>query len=138
MGKQLKILKEKKTGTVAAKPKRVLDEAQRKELFELQEQTSSYARDLRAVVSRLNSLSREAAATDNTQTQIKEFSEQTALYRGIGKAYVQQERSVIDSALTEELNIIDKNYKDLQDRKEYLERRITSNQSNLRDLTVGL
>jgi len=138
IGQQLKKLKEKKTGVVAAKPKRQLDEQQRKELYELQEQTSSYTRDLRAVIARLNSLSREAAATDNTQNQLKEFPAPTKLYRGIGKAYVLQDRNVIDECLESEINIIDKNYKDLQDRKEYLERRIQSNQTNLRDLTAGL
>ncbi len=141
VGQQLKKLKEKKTGGTSvgqAKPKRQLDEQQRKELYELQEQTNSYSRDLRAVVARLNSLSREAAATDNTQTQLKEFPEDTKLYRGIGKAYVLQPRTTINNCLEQELNLIDKNYKDLQDRKEYLERRIQSNQSNLRDLTAGL
>ena len=123
---------------MAAKPKRQLDEAQRKELMELQEQTGSYTRDLRAVVARINNLSREAAAADNTQKQIKELPDSTALYRGIGKAYVLQDRNTIDSALEKELDTIEKNYKDLKDRKEYLERRITSNQSNLRDLTAGL
>jgi tetratricopeptide (TPR) repeat protein len=138
IGQQLKKLKEKKTGIVAAKPKRQLDEAQRKELFELQEQTSSYSRDLRAVIQRLNGLSREAAATDNTQSQLKEFPTSTKLYRGIGKVYVLQDRATIDECLELEINTIDKNYKDLQDRKEYLERRIQSNQTNLRDLTAGL
>ena len=138
VGQQLKKLKEKKTGLVAAKPKRQLDEAQRKELFELQEQTSSYSRDLRAVVQRINSLSREAAAADNTQNQIKALDDTTALYKGIGKAYVLQDKNSIDESLTKELDTIDKNYKDLKDRKEYLERRINSNQSNLRDLTAGM
>jgi len=137
VGQQLKKLKEKKTGIVAAKPKKQLDEAQKKEFMELQEQTGAYTRDLRAVVQRINSLSREAAAADNTQNQIKEFSDETALYRGIGKAYVLQDKNVIDECLTKELDLIDKNYKDLKDRKEYLERRITSNKSNLNDLMAG-
>jgi tetratricopeptide (TPR) repeat protein len=140
VGQQLKKLKEKKQAILAAaaKPKRQLDEQQRKEIFELQEQTGSYQRDLRTVIQRINGLSREAAATDNTQKQMGELKDETELYRGIGKAYVLQSRSVIDDCLTRELDTIDKNYKDLKDRKEYLERRITSNQSNLKDLTVGL
>jgi tetratricopeptide (TPR) repeat protein len=138
IGQLIRKLKEKKTGIVASKPKRQLDDQQRKELYELQEQTSSYTRDLRAVIARLNGLSREAAATDNTQNQLKEFPASTKLYRGIGKVYVLQNRNVIDECLETEINIIDKNYKDLQDRKEYLERRIQSNQTNLRDLTAGL
>lgn len=137
MGQQLKKLKEKKTGIVAAKPKKQLDEHQKKEFMVLQEQTGAYTRDLRAVVQRINSLSREAAAADNTQNQIKEFSDETSLYRGIGKAYVLQDKKEIDECLTKELDLIDKNYADLKDRKEYLERRITSNKSNINDLIAG-
>ena len=138
VGQQLKKLKEKKAGIVAAKPRRQLDEAQRKELFELQEQTGSYSRDLRAVIQRMNALSRDAAAADNTQNQIKAVPEETKLFKGIGKAYVLQDKNSIDESLTKELDQIEKNYKDLKDRKEYLERRISSNQNNLRDLTAGL
>ena len=137
VGQQLKKLKEKKTGIVAAKPKKQLDEHQKKEFMVLQEQTGAYTRDLRAVVQRINSLSREAAAADNTQNQIKEFSDETSLYRGIGKAYVLQDKKEIDECLTKELDLIDKNYADLKDRKEYLERRITSNKSNINDLIAG-
>ncbi len=138
IGQQLKTLKEKKTGIIAAKPKKQLDEAQRKELYELQEQTGSYIRDLRQVTHRLNALSRERAATDNTQKQIQEFPAETALFRGIGKAYIQQDRAVIDGALAGEIAILAKNREDLVDREKYLERRIQDNQSSIRDLAAGL
>jgi hypothetical protein len=56
VGKQLRLLRDKKAGVVAQKPRKQLDEQQRKELQDLNEQTGSYTRDLRAVNARLGSL----------------------------------------------------------------------------------
>ena len=58
-------------------------------------------------------------------------------YRAIGKAFVMYPRDVVELKLTTELETFEKNKKDLIDRKEYLERRINSNKSNMADLMGG-
>ena len=46
-------------------------------------------------------------------------------------------RSVVENKLASELETLEKNKKDLTDRKEYLERRINSNKSNMIDIMGG-
>ena len=58
------------------------------------------------------------------------------LYRSVGKAFFATEREALDRRLEQDLELLTKSQRDLTDRQEYLERRITSNKSNLRELTA--
>jgi len=62
--------------------------------------------------------------------------EDQVLYKAVGKAFLLKSKATILSGLEEELSTLTKNQRDLLDRKEYLERRVTSNRSNMAELTA--
>ena len=104
--------------------------------MELQEQTNTYARDLKNVSLRLSSLQRDSKLNQITQTQINTLDDKIPLYRAVGKAFFFTPQNNIQNRLEKELDLYKKNEKDLFDRKEYLERRILSNTQNLKDLVA--
>jgi tetratricopeptide (TPR) repeat protein len=137
IGRKIKELKSRKSGTgvVGKRPAKQLSAEQQKELGELQEQWRAYDRDLRGVALRISSMEREMRTVQVTSAQLKDFDDSTAMYKSVGKAYVLSNKSAVDDSLKKEADTVGKNLKDLQDRKEYLERRITSSAANIRDLT---
>jgi chaperonin cofactor prefoldin len=56
----------------------------------------------------------------------------------VGKAFVLTPTEEVNNRLEREMKELAKRQKDLEDKQEFLERRITSNTNNLRELTVGL
>lgn len=139
MGKQLKTLnakKKAKSGVTAPKQK-VLDEAQRKELYELTEQARSFKSDLNSVLMRMAAIERESKAAAVSYGQIEQFPEETPLYKGVGKCYMRHDRESIQKSLEEEVEANNKTVEDLKDRKEYIERRLQSANSNIKDLTTA-
>lgn len=81
---------------------------------------------------------REAKANHYTSTQIDAIPETAKLYRGIGKAFLLTDRQGIKENLEKEQENHTKNLRDLMDRQEYLERRISSASMNLRELLQGV
>ena len=108
------------------------------QIMDLQEQTNSFGRDLRAVKSRISSYQREQRMNAVTVSQIEPVEESVPLYRSVGKAFVFASKSEVKERIEKENADITKNLSDLADRHEYLERRIASNTSNLKDMTAGL
>lgn len=106
--------------------------------MEIQEQTNVYNRDLRAVRSRLAALQRDTRVNAVTTNQIESLDPKVPLYRSVGKAFVLTGRKEVESRLEREIGELTKSERDLTDRQEYLERRIASNNNNLKDLTSGL
>ena len=138
VGKLLKELSGKRKAKAggAGKPKQ-LDEAQKKEFYDLSEQARSFRMDLDGVVRRMATVERDSKACAVTYSQIEKFPEETSLFKSVGKAYIKHDREFIQKALEEEVEDNNKNFKDLQDRKEYIERRLTSVNSNMKDLTTA-
>ena len=118
----------------AAKP---LDEAQVKELMELEEQTKTNMKDLRIVQGKLSTCQRESRAAQATQHQLNDLDAAVPLYRGVGKAFVLTPRAEVETRLDSDIEISTKNQRDLTDRMEYLERRRASNRQNMKDLAAG-
>jgi chaperonin cofactor prefoldin len=116
-GEQLRKLKAKKQEKVGGgakqqqRPAKVLDEAQRRELAELQEQTNVHMRDLRGVMMRMGSIQREAAACQNTTRQVGSLNEDAIIYRSVGKAYIKTNKAAQEAVLSAEIETYDKNYK---------------------------
>lgn len=103
--------------------------------MELQEQITSYTRDLRSVNGRLAMAQRDTRSNQITRGHLDSYSETVPLYRAVGKAFLLTPKNNIENRLDTELESLTKNQRDLLDRKEYLERRIQSNTQNIRDLT---
>lgn len=140
--RHLKTIRSKKVAAASAltmkeakrKAPKKLNESQIKEMQELQEEASSYSRDLRGVTNRLVSLGRDSRSNQVTESQIVSLPADVPLYRSVGKAFVLSSQANIQEHLDNERGTITKNQRDLQDRKEYLERRLQSTTQNMRDL----
>lgn len=143
--KQLKSIKSKRISLQASsalkesqkKGQKKLNNEQIKEAMELQDQINSYSRDLRSVQSRIAALQRDSRALAVTESQIQQLSPTIPLYKAVGKAFILTDRPAIESNFEKEILNITRNQRDLGDRKEYLERRISSSTQNLKDLVSG-
>jgi chaperonin cofactor prefoldin len=102
--------------------------------MDLQEQTSVYVRDLKGVQSRLQSAERESRSTQMTTNHLATLDHSVNLYRSVGKAFFLTERESLERRLQSDQESLTKTQRDLQDRQLYLERRIQSNTTNLKDL----
>lgn len=79
-------------------------------------------------------MQREGRVNAVTSNQIDTLDASIPLYRSVGKAFVFAPRNEIEQRLEKEIGDITKQQRDLTDRQEYLERRITSATANLQDL----
>ncbi len=103
----------------------------------MQEQTASYTRDLRQVQGKITSCQRDIRSNQVTRQHITNYDENTNLYRAVGKAFVYSSHNNVQNKLAEEYESLQKTLKDLTDRKEYLERRIVSNKTNMNDIMIA-
>jgi chaperonin cofactor prefoldin len=134
--KQLKAVRSKKAAAAAKaqRPRKTLNDAQKKEMGECQENGNKLTRDLRQVSSRLGSCQRDIRANAVTAQQIKDLTPGVTTYRTVGKAFFLTPRDEIESRLVKENETLNKNQSDFADRKVYLERRIESNTQHMRDV----
>lgn len=106
-------------------------------MYELQEQTNQHTRDLRGVINSLNMCQRDMRSNLVTAQQIQTYDPDTPLYRSVGKAFHLTPKQSVEEFLNNENEKLNKTQKDLEGRKEYLERRIANNRSNMADITAG-
>ena len=104
MIKQARLIRNKKSAAsqsafAANKPKKQMDEQQRKEFEEIRDQTNAYSRDLRGVNSHLNAVMRDTRANQVTTSQVKVLEESVNMYRSVGKAYVLASKDNIEASL---------------------------------------
>jgi chaperonin cofactor prefoldin len=86
----------------------------------------------------LASVQRETRVNRVTNDQIVALPESTAMYRSVGKAFLLAGKADVVARLEQEHAELLKSQRVLAERQEFLERRVTSNTSNLRELTAGL
>jgi chaperonin cofactor prefoldin len=106
------------------------------QFLELQEQLGAYSRDIRSVQVKISAAQREERANQVTKNHIASLPPDVPTYRATGKAFILTPKSEIEERLDKEYGHLIKMQRDLLDRKEYLERRIQSTSSNIRDLTA--
>jgi chaperonin cofactor prefoldin len=80
---------------------------------------------------------RDLRSTLVTSQQIETYEAETPLYRAVGKAFHLTPKQSVEDFLKGEQEKLNKTQKDLEGRKEYLERRISNNRSNMADITAG-
>lgn len=121
-------------GGAGGQVRKQLSESAQKEYETLREEGSSYHRDLRGVNNHLSVVARDTRATQVTQAQVAMCDDTTNLYKSVGKAYVWASKQDVEETLKKDAISLKKTENDLNDRKQYLERRIQSNQANIKDL----
>ena len=139
--KQIRTVRSRQTAAAAQSKgqqggkKVTLSEAQKKELIALQEQTNTFTRDLKGVQMKITAMQRETRICQATRVQIEQLPPAIPVYRAVGKAFLLSSNSAIKQTLELEQGSNTKTIKDLMDRQEYLERRIASNNTNLKEMT---
>jgi tetratricopeptide (TPR) repeat protein len=111
-----------------------LDEHQQKEFMELQQATSDLMRDQRQAIGRFNAATRELKIQESTLKNIEALAEEKALFRTVGKAFIAQPKAAVVDKLTSTIASLNKQAKDCNDHREFLERRIKSNTLNLQEM----
>jgi prefoldin subunit 1 len=106
--------------------------------MDLQDQINNNKRELQIVQSKLNSLQKDQRVNQVTTNQLKLLEKNTKLYKSIGKSFVLSNEEEINKKLVEEIEYVTKTSKILVDQQEYLERKITSDNENLKDLLYGV
>lgn len=122
----------------AGKPPRGVDESGRQEVAQLGEQYHTTARELQEVKAKLNGATREQKATELTLRQVESMAEETPLYRAVGKMFLLSNKTEVTSCLEEKAEEDRKKQHDLTARQTYLQRRLQSQEANLKDLVANL
>lgn len=117
-----------------------LDEASSRELQDLQEQATRSSRDLAVVENQLMRLNRDRRLAEVTMEEIRQLpadsssGSSTNCYRSIGKIFLKSSHNAVMKHLQEEVASNDKKMSDLSQKKDYLKRRINSQQQNMKDI----
>lgn len=88
---------------------------------------------------KISNLQREQRMSQVTKQHIEGLPSECQLYKSVGKAFIAAKgHDDIKAQLEQESADNTKAIRDLLDRQEYLERRISSNTLNMREMTQGL
>jgi len=102
-----------------------LDDSQKKEYMELQESTQRMQMELRRCNGRLNAIERETKITQATSKHVEETPDGTKLFKAIGKAFFLQSKPDTLSKFKNVVVALEKQNKEMLDRKKFLEKFIT-------------
>jgi len=114
------------------------DQGLRNELKELGEQYHDTNTELLEVKAKLESSARECRRHDLTKDEVAELPGETPLFRSVGKMFLRSEPSDVKDFIDQQLASEEKKKVDLLARQTYLERRLHSQEANLKDLMSSL
>ena len=120
-----------------AKPRQNFDESQLKDLARLKDQIQTLSKDLQQVNMRLESTGRDVRKTANTKSQVEKVAEATNIYNAVGKAYLRSSKPEVLQRLDTDTESMHKQMKDLDDRKEFLERRLNELMKDRQDIILA-
>ena len=87
---------------------------------------------------KLSGLDRETKSCAATSRYINSVPVEAPLYRAVGKTFIRTSRGDIANRLANETELNLKAHKDLTDKKEFLDRRITSVQQDVKAIITGV
>jgi tetratricopeptide (TPR) repeat protein len=111
-----------------------LDETSSRELADLNTQATQTSRDLAMVENHLLRLERDQRLAQVTKEEISRLPVETNCYRGIGKMFLKSSQEKVTEYLDEKVTTGIKQKHDLVQKKDYLERRLKSQQQNMKDI----
>lgn len=115
---------------------RQLDTATTRELYDLQVQYSQTAREYNTVKANLNKAVREEKMYGITLSEVKDHPSVSGDYfRSVGKLFMRSSQSDILSHLEGNIESQKKKQQELTGKSEYLEKRLKSQQMNMKELT---
>mmetsp|Transcript_1722 Transcript_1722/g.2273 ORF Transcript_1722/g.2273 Transcript_1722/m.2273 type:complete len:267 (-) Transcript_1722:180-980(-) len=113
------------------------DSSLSKEIMDLQTQLKTTVRDYSYVNGDILKAQKSKRVNEITigELDVLPNSSDTKMYKGVGKMFMACPRDQVYTLLNEEIKDYDKKGKDLVQKKEYLERRMKSQQQNILELT---
>mmetsp|Transcript_49323 Transcript_49323/g.139644 ORF Transcript_49323/g.139644 Transcript_49323/m.139644 type:complete len:255 (-) Transcript_49323:360-1124(-) len=133
-----KIRSKKQAAQAAARrPQGRMDENTQKEVQELSEQYQATGRELSEVNAKLQGAMREQKATAITIGEVDQVTDETPLYRAVGKMFMLSGKDDVKTSLSNEMEDVEKRKTELTSRRTYLQRRLQSQEANLKDLMTS-
>mmetsp|Transcript_22701 Transcript_22701/g.56103 ORF Transcript_22701/g.56103 Transcript_22701/m.56103 type:complete len:270 (-) Transcript_22701:125-934(-) len=111
-----------------------LDQATSRELYDLEVQYKQSIREFQSVQVDLNKYQREQQMADATLTELEASPAVGAYYRSVGKTFLKSTRDNVLDHLKNNKEESVKKENDLTQKLKYLERRMTSQKQNMREL----
>lgn len=111
-----------------------LDQATSRELYDLEVQYKQSIREFQSVQVDLNKYNREQQMADATLTELEASPAVGAYYRSVGKTFLKSTRGNVLDHLKNNKDESAKKENDLTQKLKYLERRMTSQKQNMREL----
>lgn len=111
-----------------------LDQATSRELYDLEVQYKQSIREFQSVQVDLNKCQREQQMADATMTELEASPAVGAYYRSVGKTFLKSTREGVMDHLKSNKEDSAKKENDLTQKLKYLERRMTSQKQNMREL----
>lgn len=123
----------------AAMQVQTTDASVSKEIADLQEQLRSSLRDYNLLNVNMNKSDKELKMNAITLSELEKIpaDADTRMYRGIGKMFLLASRNDVFKHLDESMKADEKALVDMKHKKEYLERRMKSQQQNINELIGG-
>mmetsp|Transcript_3197 Transcript_3197/g.3053 ORF Transcript_3197/g.3053 Transcript_3197/m.3053 type:complete len:268 (-) Transcript_3197:64-867(-) len=114
-----------------------VDSSLAKEIYDLQDQLRSTAREYNIVNANISKAEKEKKMNDITKMELEKLPKRSEckVYRGIGKMFMLSSQNDINDYLDQSIQDDEKKVKDLTQKREYLERRMKSQQQNIIELT---
>lgn len=140
LDKLLRQAKSRKAGEKAAKNKKTAAPMTipagsniSKELMDLQVQYRKTAKDYQIVQASIGACEKTLKVNQITIGELSEIplEEERKLYRGVGKMFMMESKNEIFEHLNDEIKDNEKKILDFEQKKDYLERRITSQRQNI-------
>lgn len=132
--RDIKLAKKSKEKSVMSS-ERQLDHATSQELRDLQIQLAETSREYNKIKANLTKSQREQKMSEITLAELEKNPSTGCHFRSAGKVFIKQPRDEIFSFLKTTMDRHDKLQTDLQQKIEFLERRLLSQQANVRELT---
>jgi len=115
-----------------------VSESMRKEIEEMSEQYKQTGRDLSEVRARLEAAAKDQRRIAVMSNEVEHLSEATPLYQSVGKMFMLRPREEIKTSLREDAEGQEKRVSDLKSREQYLQRRLHSQEENMKDLIQSI
>eukprot|EP00555_Chaetoceros_dichaeta_P002263 CAMPEP_0198252388 /NCGR_PEP_ID=MMETSP1447-20131203/2888_1 /TAXON_ID=420782 /ORGANISM="Chaetoceros dichaeta, Strain CCMP1751" /LENGTH=264 /DNA_ID=CAMNT_0043937615 /DNA_START=85 /DNA_END=879 /DNA_ORIENTATION=- len=113
------------------------DSSLSKELIDLQNQFRGSMRDYNVVTANIGKSQKELKMNEITVSELEKLPKDSdsKMYRGIGKMFMLCSQEEVFEHLETEMKEDEKKITDMTQKKDYLERRMTSQQQNIKELT---
>ena len=115
-----------------------VDKATQDEMMKLSEQYQTTKRDLMEVEARSSAAMKNSRRTALTVEQIEAVSDETPLFRGVGKMFLRAPKADIKGMLDEQVAEENEKMAALDSKKNFLNRRLQSQERDLQDLMKTL